>query len=155
VGYLGQLLLISWWPKCIHLLEIWAHNPYAENRMMFSVHNEPWVCPPQTAVKSFLFHAKLPYMLICTFRGYLHGIHKCIFYLVFTLSLTLMSCFIAGVDFWKILMMAGGVMLFVLAPKLSHNIFFYYLCGMALGVCASFLFILFMFSKLLPRVCTS
>ncbi|XP_071444868.1 nuclear envelope integral membrane protein-like isoform X2 [Hetaerina americana] len=55
------------------------------------------------------------------------------------------------IDFWKVLMMVGGIMLFALAPKLSHNIFFYYLCGMALGVCASFLFILFMFSKLLPR----
>ncbi|XP_046385732.1 nuclear envelope integral membrane protein 1-like isoform X2 [Ischnura elegans] len=55
------------------------------------------------------------------------------------------------VDFWKVLMMAGGVILFMLAPKLSHNVFFYYLCGMTLGVCASFLFILFLFSKVLPR----
>ncbi|KAG8229604.1 hypothetical protein J437_LFUL002328 [Ladona fulva] len=55
------------------------------------------------------------------------------------------------VDFWKVLMLAGGITLFGLAPKLSHNVFFYYLCGMTVGVFASVLLILFIFSKLLPR----
>ncbi|KAK7873377.1 hypothetical protein R5R35_000180 [Gryllus longicercus] len=58
---------------------------------------------------------------------------------------------IIRVDFWRVLMVAGGVVLFLAAPKLSKNPIFYYLCGVTVGICASVLILIYFFSKLLPQ----
>jgi len=61
--------------------------------------------------------------------------------------------FISGIDYWKVLLLGAGVLLFVSAPKLSKNSLFYYICGISVGICASFLILVYMMSKLFPKVC--
>ncbi|XP_055541490.1 nuclear envelope integral membrane protein [Wyeomyia smithii] len=55
------------------------------------------------------------------------------------------------IDFWRVLLLAAGVFVFLSAAKLSDNALFYYICGVGLGVFASFLVIVYMASKLFPR----
>jgi len=60
--------------------------------------------------------------------------------------------FISGIDYWRVLLLGAGVLLFISAPKLSTNPLFYYICGISVGICASFLILVYMMSKLLPKV---
>ncbi|XP_058816274.1 nuclear envelope integral membrane protein [Topomyia yanbarensis] len=55
------------------------------------------------------------------------------------------------IDFWKVILLAVGVFVFLSAAKLSNNGLFYYICGIFLGVFASFLVVVYMASKLFPR----
>ncbi|XP_025832391.1 nuclear envelope integral membrane protein 1 isoform X2 [Agrilus planipennis] len=55
------------------------------------------------------------------------------------------------VDYWKILSLITGVILFLWADRLSVNPIFYYLCGISFGICASFLILIYFFSKLFPK----
>jgi hypothetical protein len=59
---------------------------------------------------------------------------------------------ISGIDYWRVLLLGAGVLLFISAPKLSNNPLFYYICGISVGLCASFLILIYMMSKLLPKV---
>jgi hypothetical protein len=61
--------------------------------------------------------------------------------------------FISGIDYWRVLLLGAGVLLFISAPKLSNNSLFYYVCGITVGISASFLILVYMMSKLLPKVC--
>lgn len=54
------------------------------------------------------------------------------------------------VDYWRIIMLASGLLLFLAAPKLSNNSLFYYICGITFGNCASFLILVYIMSRLLP-----
>ncbi|KAK4881003.1 hypothetical protein RN001_004322 [Aquatica leii] len=58
---------------------------------------------------------------------------------------------IIRVDYWKILCLILGVTLFFSADKLSKNVLFYYICGVSFGMCASFLIVIYFFSKLFPK----
>jgi hypothetical protein len=60
--------------------------------------------------------------------------------------------FFSGIDYWRVLLLGAGVLLFISAPKLSKNPLFYYVCGISVGICASFLILIYMTSKLLPKV---
>ncbi|XP_044742542.1 nuclear envelope integral membrane protein 1 isoform X2 [Chrysoperla carnea] len=55
------------------------------------------------------------------------------------------------VDYWKVLMLIAGVLLFLSAGKLSENSLFYYICGVSFGICASFLILIYFVSKLFPK----
>ncbi|XP_018580078.1 nuclear envelope integral membrane protein 1 [Anoplophora glabripennis] len=55
------------------------------------------------------------------------------------------------IDLWKVLLLVSGVSLFTSAGKLSNNKVFHYLCGVSLGICASFLILIYYISKLVPR----
>uniref|UniRef100_A0A1Q3F4F4 Uncharacterized protein n=1 Tax=Culex tarsalis TaxID=7177 RepID=A0A1Q3F4F4_CULTA len=55
------------------------------------------------------------------------------------------------IDFWRILLLAAGVFVFLSAAKLSDNALFYYICGIFLGVFASFLVVVYLTSKIFPR----
>ncbi|KAF5299263.1 hypothetical protein FQA39_LY02436 [Lamprigera yunnana] len=55
------------------------------------------------------------------------------------------------VDYWKILSLVIGLILFFNASRLSRNILFYYICGVSFGICASFLILIYFLSKLFPR----
>ncbi|XP_014292618.1 nuclear envelope integral membrane protein isoform X2 [Halyomorpha halys] len=55
------------------------------------------------------------------------------------------------VDYWRILTFVSGIGLFLLAPKLSSNSLFYYICGVSFGTCASLLILIFIISRLLPK----
>ncbi|ENN75781.1 hypothetical protein YQE_07738, partial [Dendroctonus ponderosae] len=55
------------------------------------------------------------------------------------------------VDLWRILAASLGVMLFFSAASLSRNTLFHYLCGISFGICASFLILIYLISKLFPR----
>lgn len=57
-----------------------------------------------------------------------------------------------GIDYWKVILLLSGVVLFLLAPKISHNTLFYYICGVSLGICASFLVLIYFASKIFPKV---
>lgn len=59
--------------------------------------------------------------------------------------------FIIRVDYWRVLMVVAGILLFLAAPKLSRNPLFYYICGVTAGICLSFLILIYFFSKLLPK----
>jgi hypothetical protein len=61
--------------------------------------------------------------------------------------------FISGIDYWRVLLLGAGFLLFISAPKLSNNSLFYYICGITFGTCASFLILVYVISKLLPKVC--
>lgn len=60
--------------------------------------------------------------------------------------------FISVIDFWKLLLLLIGVMLFLSANKLSKNVMFHYVCGVCFGICASFLIAIYFISKLFPKV---
>lgn len=55
------------------------------------------------------------------------------------------------VDFWRVIQLALGLLLFAYAAKLSHNAMFYYITGVALGICSSFMLLIWLSSKLVPR----
>jgi hypothetical protein len=55
------------------------------------------------------------------------------------------------IDFWKVIMLTVGLFMFFSAKQLSQNSLFYYLCGIILGISASFLVVVFLISKLIPR----
>ncbi|KAJ8668610.1 hypothetical protein QAD02_010273 [Eretmocerus hayati] len=56
-----------------------------------------------------------------------------------------------NLDSWKITMMALGIFLFWSAQKLSRNTFFYYICGMAIGISLSVAILIYLLGKLLPK----
>ncbi|XP_044259966.1 nuclear envelope integral membrane protein 1 [Tribolium madens] len=55
------------------------------------------------------------------------------------------------IDYWKFLLLLGGITLFLSASKLSRNTLFYYICGISLGICTSFLILIYLISRLFPR----
>ncbi|XP_072939735.1 nuclear envelope integral membrane protein [Epargyreus clarus] len=58
---------------------------------------------------------------------------------------------IQRVDLWRVLCMAAGIVLIFSSRALSGNPLFFYLCGITVGVSASFMVIVYYVSKLLPR----
>ena len=59
---------------------------------------------------------------------------------------------ILGIDYWRVLLLTAGILLVFSAHKLSTNALFYYITGVSLGICASFLILVYVMSKLLPKV---
>ncbi|XP_005188595.2 nuclear envelope integral membrane protein [Musca domestica] len=55
------------------------------------------------------------------------------------------------VDFWRVLQLIIGCLIFQYAGKLSHNSLFYYITGVMLGICSSFMLLIWLSSKLVPR----
>ncbi|GLV34050.1 Nuclear envelope integral membrane protein [Carabus blaptoides fortunei] len=55
------------------------------------------------------------------------------------------------IDYWKVLLLLCGLILFLSAPKISHNSLFYYICGVSVGICASFLVLIYFVSKIFPK----
>lgn len=55
------------------------------------------------------------------------------------------------VDFWRVLQLIIGCLVFQYAGKLSHNSLFYYITGVTLGICSSFMLLIWLSSKLVPR----
>ncbi|XP_067014199.1 nuclear envelope integral membrane protein [Anabrus simplex] len=55
------------------------------------------------------------------------------------------------VDYWRVLNLCLGILLFMSAYKLSSNPVFYYICGVTLGICAGFLILVYLLTKLLPK----
>lgn len=58
-----------------------------------------------------------------------------------------------GVDSSKLSLMVLGAITFWVARKLSGNPLFYYLCGVVLGITTSIVILVYVISKLLPKVC--
>ncbi|XP_064643695.1 nuclear envelope integral membrane protein 1a-like isoform X2 [Lineus longissimus] len=54
-------------------------------------------------------------------------------------------------DYRLVLMTAIGIFLFIFADSLSGNILFYYSTGISVGVLASFLIVLFIISRFIPK----
>uniref|UniRef100_A0A1Y1KIZ8 Nuclear envelope integral membrane protein 1 n=2 Tax=Photinus pyralis TaxID=7054 RepID=A0A1Y1KIZ8_PHOPY len=54
-------------------------------------------------------------------------------------------------DYWKFLWLVLGVLLFFNAGTLSKNTLFYYICGVSFGICASFLILIYFFSRMFPN----
>lgn len=55
------------------------------------------------------------------------------------------------IDFWRVLLLCVGLFVFFSAPNLSENALFYYLSGVLVGISASFLIVVYLVSKLIPR----
>ncbi|PZC76108.1 hypothetical protein B5X24_HaOG205132 [Helicoverpa armigera] len=55
------------------------------------------------------------------------------------------------VDLWRVILMAAGVALIFSSRALCGNPVFFYLCGIFVGVFASFMVLVYYVSKLLPR----
>ena len=55
------------------------------------------------------------------------------------------------VDFWRVIQLVVGCLIFHYAGKLSQNALFYYIAGVALGICSSFMLLIWLSSKLIPR----
>ncbi|XP_034233712.1 nuclear envelope integral membrane protein 1 [Thrips palmi] len=55
------------------------------------------------------------------------------------------------VDYWRVLLLVCGLILFLSAPRLCENTLFYYINGVSIGMLASFLILIYMISRLLPR----
>ncbi|CAK1599074.1 unnamed protein product [Parnassius mnemosyne] len=58
---------------------------------------------------------------------------------------------IQRVDIWRVLLMLFGLVLIFSSKALSGNPVFFYLCGILVGVSASFMLLVYYVSKLLPR----
>lgn len=65
---------------------------------------------------------------------------------------TYLNCYVSGVDYWRILQLVLGLLLFLLAPKLAANSIFYYLTGMSIGTLASMLVLVYILSRFVPKV---
>lgn len=55
-------------------------------------------------------------------------------------------------DFFKLALLVGGILVFFTAPLLSSNNIFFYLSGVSIGNFASVLVLVWFISKLFPRV---
>ncbi|XP_049827271.1 nuclear envelope integral membrane protein 1a isoform X2 [Schistocerca gregaria] len=55
------------------------------------------------------------------------------------------------VDYWRVLLIAVAMLTFMSAPQLSENSLFYYICGISLGITASFLILTYFISRLFPK----
>ncbi|XP_044763584.1 nuclear envelope integral membrane protein 1 [Coccinella septempunctata] len=55
------------------------------------------------------------------------------------------------IDYWKVLMLVVGILIYLSAAKLCQNVLFYYISGISIGIIASFLFLIYFLSKLFPR----
>lgn len=55
------------------------------------------------------------------------------------------------VDFWRVITLATGMVIFWFSAKLSRNSLFYYLSSVLLGVFASVMILIYLASKLVPR----
>lgn len=73
------------------------------------------------------------------------------FYFIF-LQLIFIINVISGVDIWRAILMFLGLTLILLSRALSGNSVFFYLCGIFIGVFASFMVLVYYISKMLPRV---
>lgn len=58
---------------------------------------------------------------------------------------------IIRIDIWRVLLTVLGITTIYLSKTLSSNSLFYYLCGILVGVCASFMVLVYYVSKFLPR----
>lgn len=47
-----------------------------------------------------------------------------------------------------------GLIMFGYSARLSHNTLFYYLCGITIGVTTSFIIIIILIGRLIPKVST-
>lgn len=56
-------------------------------------------------------------------------------------------------DILKVALFAIGLLLFLSSKRLSETPLFYYICGILLGIFASFLILVYLISKLFPKVC--
>lgn len=59
---------------------------------------------------------------------------------------------IIRIDLWRVVQAFIGISLFLTAPRLSSNPLFYYICGITLGVTTSFIILVYILSKLIPKV---
>ena len=59
---------------------------------------------------------------------------------------------LAGIDVWRVGVLLCGALLFLSAPSLARNLLFHYFTGGLLGVVGSFLILVFLLSKFLPKV---
>lgn len=77
---------------------------------------------------------------------------KLIIYIsLFTINMYVYTIFTA-LDHRRLGMFIVGLFLFEYSARLSHNSLFYYLCGMTIGVTASFMIIILLISRLIPKV---
>ncbi|XP_068631047.1 nuclear envelope integral membrane protein [Battus philenor] len=58
---------------------------------------------------------------------------------------------IQRVDIWRVLLMIFGLVLIFSSKTLSGNPLFFYICGVLVGVSASFMLVVYYVSKLLPK----
>ncbi|KAI9590045.1 nuclear envelope integral membrane protein 1-like [Glossina fuscipes] len=58
---------------------------------------------------------------------------------------------ILRIDFWRVIQLLLGYLVFQYASNLSHNAIFYYVTGIVLGVFSSFMLLIWLTSKLVPR----
>ncbi|XP_067123313.1 nuclear envelope integral membrane protein isoform X2 [Centruroides vittatus] len=55
------------------------------------------------------------------------------------------------INFWRLLQVSAGILIFFSASNLSRNILFHYAAGISFGVFASFLIIVFLISRITPK----
>uniref|UniRef100_A0A1B0G3S0 Intimal thickness related receptor IRP domain-containing protein n=1 Tax=Glossina morsitans morsitans TaxID=37546 RepID=A0A1B0G3S0_GLOMM len=58
---------------------------------------------------------------------------------------------ILRIDFWHVIQLLVGYLVFQYASNLSHNEIFYYVTRIVLGICSSFMLIIWLTSKLVAR----
>ncbi|XP_045107782.1 nuclear envelope integral membrane protein 1-like isoform X2 [Portunus trituberculatus] len=55
------------------------------------------------------------------------------------------------VDFWRVVVLVGSVVLFFTASHLAHNTFFHYTTGISLGVVGSLLIVVYVVARMVPK----
>ncbi|KAG0710138.1 Nuclear envelope integral membrane protein 1 [Chionoecetes opilio] len=58
---------------------------------------------------------------------------------------------VAGVDFWRVVTLAGSMVLFFAASHLAQNVFFHYTTGISLGVVGSLLIMVYVVARMVPK----
>jgi hypothetical protein len=56
------------------------------------------------------------------------------------------------VSYYRLIMVVSGILLFFMAPKLGRNTLFHYLSGVSLGVLGSILILMYIVSRMFPKV---
>lgn len=66
-----------------------------------------------------------------------------------------MGCCSTEINFNRLLMFCAGMFLFLLAPNLCEKVAFHYTTGTLVGVLGSILIIVYLTSRLIPKVSTA
>lgn len=61
-------------------------------------------------------------------------------------------CSVPGVDFWRVVTLVSGMIIFFAARYLAKNVLFHYTTGITVGIFGSLLILVYILARLVPKV---
>lgn len=56
-----------------------------------------------------------------------------------------------NIDYYRLMQLLGGIIIFLFAGYLSTNALFFYIIGIIIGICSSFVLLIWLSGKLMPK----